>query len=117
VNPEEGPSTMSHDGKRLAVLRLDLKGQADLLKVRNADGTDDELVATRKWPTRFFWNWAVTPVWTPDDQSLRLPIISSDAQGFYVTIAEFNASDHSEHVIPLSPQRFEQPSDITLLKD
>ncbi len=117
VNPEEGPSSKSHDGKRIAFLRHSRANQTDTLLVANADGSNEQTVTTRKWPERFNWDWATSPAWTKDDQSLNLPQVGSDANGFFVTIYEIRLADRAEKTINLSPQRFEQPNQVSLLSD
>jgi len=117
VNPEEGPSTLSHDGKRIAFLRHSRANQADTLVVAKADGSDEQTLVTRKWPDRFAWDWASAPAWTNDDQNLNLPLVNSDANGFYLTIYELHLPDRAEKIIPLSAQRFEQPNHLSLLSD
>jgi serine/threonine protein kinase/Tol biopolymer transport system component len=117
VNPEEGPSSLSHDGKRIAFLRHSRSQQTDSLIVAKPDGSEEQILATRKWPNRFAWDWSTTPAWTSDDQHLDLPLVNSDANGFYVTIYELRLSDRAEKIITLSPQRFEQPNSVSLLSD
>ena len=129
VNPEEGPSSRSHDGKHIAFLRHSRANQTDTLLVANADGSNEQTVATRKWPERFTWDWATAPAWTSDDQSLALPIVNSDesfdqssrdfgkVSGFFVTIFELSLVDRTQKIIQLSPQRFEQPNQVSILSD
>jgi serine/threonine protein kinase/Tol biopolymer transport system component len=117
VNPEEGPSRLSHDGKRIAFLRHSRANETDTLNVANADGSDEQALVTRKWPDRFAWDWATAPAWTNDDQNLDLPLVNSDARGFYLTIYELHLANRAEKVIPLAPQRFEQPDHVSLLSD
>lgn len=117
VNPEEGPSALSHDGKRIAFLRHSRATQTDTLVVAKADGSDEQILATRKWPDRFSWDWSTTPAWTNDNLNLDLPLVTSDAAGFYITIYELHLADRSEKILPLSPQRFEQPNQVNLLSD
>jgi Tol biopolymer transport system component len=117
VNPEEGPSSLSHDGKRLAFLRHSRVHQSDTLVVAKADGSDEQTIVTRKWPDRFSWDWSTTPAWSNDDQYLNLPLVNSDAEGFYITIYEIKLADRSDKLFQLSPQRFEQPSHVNLLSD
>ncbi len=117
VNPEEGPRGVSHDGKRIAFLRNSRASQTDTLVVANVDGSNERTLATRKWPERFSWDWATSPAWTSDDQSLNLPIVNSDANGFFIRIYEIRLSDNAEKIIPLAPQRFEQPNHVMLLSD
>jgi len=117
VNPEEGPSSKSHDGKRLAFLRHSRANQADTLVVANVDGSNEQTIATRKWPERFILDWSTSPAWTSDDQSLDLPQVNSDANGFFASIYEIRLADRAEKTINLSPQRFEQPNQVSLLSD
>jgi serine/threonine protein kinase/Tol biopolymer transport system component len=117
VNFEDGPSSLSHDGKRIAFLRHSRANQADTLVVAKADGSEEQTLATRKWPDRFAWDWSSAPVWTNDDQNLDLPLVNSDPSGFYITIYELHLADHAEKIVPLAPRRFEQPSHVSLLSD
>ncbi len=113
----QGPSSLSHDGKHLAFVAFDREKQLDMLKVANADGSGEQIVATRNWPQRFSWSWATTPAWTEDDQRIALPIVNSDASGFYVSILDVHLADRTQRTIPLSAQRFEQPDQVNLLAD
>jgi serine/threonine protein kinase/Tol biopolymer transport system component len=117
VNPDEGPSTISHDGKRIAFLRYNRANQSDTLVVAKADGSDEETLVTRKWPERFALDWSSAPAWTSDDQNLDLAMVNSDANGFYISIYERHLADGAEKIIPLSPQRFEEPNHVSLLSD
>ncbi|HEY6230273.1 MAG TPA: protein kinase [Pyrinomonadaceae bacterium] len=117
VSPEEGPSTRSHDGKRIAFLRHRRAEQADMLVVANADGSNEQTLKTRKWPERFAWDWSSSPAWTNDDLNLELPLVNADANGFYLTIYELRLADLHENIIPLNPQRFEQPNHVGFLAD
>ena len=116
-NTQDGPSALSHDGERRAFLRHGRKGESDTLVIANADGSNEQTLATQKWPDSFSRDWPSTPVWTKDDQSLDLPLVNFDADGFYVSIYEIRLADRAEKVIPLSPQRFEQPNNVRLLTD
>jgi serine/threonine protein kinase/Tol biopolymer transport system component len=117
VNPEEGPSSLSHDGKRIAFLRHSRANQTDTLVVARADGSEEQTLATRKWPDRFSWDWASAPAWTNDDQNLDLPLVKSDASGFYFSIYELHLADRAEKTIALSTMRFEQPNNVNILSD
>jgi serine/threonine protein kinase/Tol biopolymer transport system component len=117
VNTQDGPSSLSHDGKRRAFLRHGRTGESDTLLIANADGSDEQRLVTQKWPDSFSRDWPSTPVWTNDDQSLALPLVNFDANGFYVSIYEIRLADRAEKIVPLSPQRFEQPNNVRLLTD
>ena len=98
-------------------MRYDRTAKAGLLKVAKADGSDEQVVASRKWPARFSYDFATTPAWTKDDQRLALPAVNNEGRGYSVSIYELRLSDRAEQTIPLSQQRFEQPSHITILSD
>ena len=117
VNPKDAPARLSHDGKRVAFVRHDHANRSDSIVIANADGSNEQTLAAQKWPDQFVWDWVTTPVWTPDDQSVNLPLVKSDARGFYLSIYEVRISDRAENTIPLSPQRFEQPGQLHLLSD
>ena len=117
VNPREGHVRPSHDRKRIAFLRFDRDTQTDALIVANTDGSNEQIVASRKWPDRFSFDFGTSPVWSADDQHLYIGLVKNDEGGFYVTLYELRLSDRAERTIPLNPQRFEQPYKVTLLSD
>ena len=117
INPKEGHNSLSHDRKRIAFLRFDRDTQTDSLAVANVDGSNEQVLTTRKWPDRLSYDFGTTPVWSADDQYLYIPLLKNDERGFYVTLYELRLSDRAERTIPLSPQRFEQPYKVTLLSD
>lgn len=117
VNPEESPGSFSHDGKRIAFLRHSRATQTDTLIVAKTDGSDEQTLVTRKWPDRCAWGWSSAPAWTNDDQNLDVPLLNSDANGFFITIFELRLSDRRQTILPLSSQRFEQPNSVSLLSD
>ncbi len=117
VNLKDGPTRRSHDGKRLAFVRHDREKQADMLMVARADGGDEQVLITRKWPERFAWDWSTTPAWTDDDRDLALPLVNSDANGYYISVYKLNLANRTETILPLVSQRFEQPNLISLFPD
>jgi serine/threonine protein kinase len=117
VNPEEGPASISRDGKRMAFVRFDRTKRADFLKVANVDGSNEQIVAARSWPERLSYDISATPAWTNNDQTLTLAMINNDTAGFYFNLYEIDLNSRAEKTISLAPLRFEQPSRITLLPD
>jgi serine/threonine protein kinase/Tol biopolymer transport system component len=117
VNIEEGPTRRSHDGKHLAFVRHNRETRTDMLVIANADGSNEQILATRKWPDRFAWDFDTTPSWTEEDQSIALPLVNSDANGFFISIYELRLADRAEQTTPLSAQRFEQPGIVSLTSD
>ena len=117
VNPEEGPASVSSDGKRMAFVQYDRKKRSDFLKVANLDGSNEQIVATRTWPERLSYDFSATPAWTNNDQTLTLAMVNNDAAGFYFNLYEIRLDSHAEKMIPLAPLRFEQPSHVGMLSD
>jgi serine/threonine protein kinase/Tol biopolymer transport system component len=117
VDPKDGPPRLSRDGRRVAFVRHDRMKESDMLVVAKPDGSDEQILVTRKWPERFAWDWSTTPAWSDGDRALALPQVNSDAGGYYFNIYELNLEDRTEKSIPLAPQRFENPGMATLLPD
>lgn len=117
VSPEQGLASTSHDGKRIAFIQFDRANQADILKVANADGSNQQVVTTRRWPDRLTYDFVTLPAWTPDDQNLVLPVVKNDSSRFSVALYSVNVATHAEQTINLSDQQFEQPYHLTLLSD
>lgn len=117
IDREEGPASLSHDGKRKAFVRFDEAQQADLLKIANVDGSNEKLIKMRKWPDRLSSDYVTVPAWTKDDQSLALPLVTNDGQGYVVSIVGLRLSDGAETKLALAPYHFEQPNHITVLSD
>ena len=122
-NPD-GLSSMSHDNKRIAFIRYDRNNQTDSLMVANADGSGEQIIATRKWPQQFGLDILTRPVWTPDDRALLLPVISSAQASsnnvgvnFTVSILERDLITGVERTIPLDPQKFDEMGRVTLYPD
>jgi serine/threonine protein kinase/Tol biopolymer transport system component len=115
IELQEGLPALAHDHKRIAFIRFDRANQNDLLIVANADGSGEQVVATRKWPQRFGWDPLSRPEWTGDDGTLMLPIVSSDpsyngdtSANYSVTLYERDLINGAERMIPLPDQKFDE---------
>jgi len=124
VELQEGLPTLSHDHKQIAFIRFDRKAQTDSLIVANADGSGEQVVGTRKWPQRYGWDPLSRPEWTADNQTLMLPIISSNpsysgdtSSNYSVTLYEKNLTSGAERSIPLTPQKFDEIGRVTVHPD
>jgi Tol biopolymer transport system component len=122
-NPD-GLSTTSHDGKRIAFIRYDRINQTDSLMVANADGTGEQIIATRKWPEQFGLDILTRPVWTPDNTALVLPTITADqassnnvAVNYSIWMFEKNLATGAERTTPLNPQKFDEMGRVTMFPD
>jgi len=124
IELQEGLPALSHDRKRLAFIRFDRQAQSDSLLVANADGSSEQVVGTRKWPQRFGWDPLSRPEWTADNQTLMLPIVSSNpsytgdtSSNYSVTLYEKDLTNGAERTIPLSPQKFDEIGRVTVQPD
>ncbi len=124
IDAPDGPTSISHDHKRIAFIRYDRPNQTDYLIVANADGSGEQIIATRKWPQRFGWDFLSKPEWSEGDKSLLLPLVSSDpgssnnvAVNYSISILERNLATGAEQTIPLNPQKFDQVGHVSLLAD
>jgi eukaryotic-like serine/threonine-protein kinase len=117
MNQYNGPPTPSHDGKRIAFFHYDEAGQADVLMVANADGSNEQALATRKWPERFGWNWDARPAWSSDDQTVTAALVDTTASNFFLRLDEIRLANRSENVITLTGQKFELLDSVSMLED
>ena len=124
VERSDGLWTTSHDNKRMAFIRYDPANQTDSLIVANADGSGEQIVATRKWPQHLGLDILTKPVWTPDDKALLLPTISTDpassnnvAVNYTIKIFEKDLVTGAERTIPLDPQKFDEMGRVTMYPD
>ena len=112
-----GPPSPSHDGKKIAFFRYDEERGEDRLAVANVDGSDEQVVAIRKWPERLGGTWEARPIWSADDQVLTFVLVSTKASTFVFELHELRLSNHAESVIPLSDKKFELLDGVTLMAD
>ncbi len=124
IELHDGLPALSHDRKRIAFIRFDREGHTDSLIVANADGSGEQVIGTRKWPERFGWDPLSRPEWTANDQTLMLPIVSSDpsyrddtSANYTVTLFERDLINGAERNIPLPPQRFDELGRVTVQPD
>ncbi|MEN3326977.1 MAG: eukaryotic-like serine/threonine-protein kinase [Acidobacteriota bacterium] len=124
VELQEGLPALSHDRKRIAFIRFDRQAQTDSLIVANADGSDEKVVGTRKWPQRYGWDPLSRPEWTADNQTLMLPSISSNpsytgdtSSNYSVTLYEKDLINGAERMIPLPEQKFDELGRVTVHPD
>jgi len=124
VELQEALPSISRDRKRIAFIRFDHEAQTDSLIVANADGSGEQVIGTRKWPQRFGWDVLWRPEWSADDQTLMLPVISSDpsytgdtSTNYLVTLLEKDLASGAERTIPLSNQKFDEVGRVTVHAD
>jgi serine/threonine protein kinase/Tol biopolymer transport system component len=112
-----GPPSLSHDGKKVAFVRFDIAGSADILMMADADGSNEQVLATRKWPERFSWNWNAAPAWSTDGQRITTVMVNPTSTNFYLQLFDLRLSDRSESLVTLTGQRFELLDDLALVTD
>jgi serine/threonine protein kinase/Tol biopolymer transport system component len=124
IDTHDGLWTTSHDNKRLAFIRYDSPNETDSLIVANADGSGEQIVATRKWPQHLGLDILTKPVWTANDKALLLPMIALDqpssndvAVNYSISMFEKDLATGAERTIPLDPQRFDEMGRVTVHPD
>src|SRR5205085_9238522 len=104
---------LSPDGKHLAFVRgLAARGFESLV-VADADGTNEQAVASRKFPEHISATGA--PAWSPDGSRIAFVIQNTDANGLFKKIAEVQADGRNERL--LSPDRWQDVNQIAWLHD
>jgi eukaryotic-like serine/threonine-protein kinase len=124
VDRSDGLPSLSNDQKRIAFVRYDRQNQKDELVVANADGTGEQVIGTRQWPSQFGFDLLTRPQWTRGDKSLLLPALTSDstsnngiAASHSISIFEKDLATGAETTTPLAPQKFDEVGRLTLLPD
>ena len=117
LNRHVGPAVLSHDRKRIAFIRYDVESQTDRLVMADADESNEQVLATRQWPARLGWDWDTKPAWGPDDKTITIPQVNSDAGGSIINLYEMDLTTRAERVVSLSSERFEQLGHVGLLPD
>jgi eukaryotic-like serine/threonine-protein kinase len=112
-----GPQWQSHDGKHIAFFQYDDQKGEDRLIVANADGSNEEIIAARKWPERFGWNWDARPTWSKDDQTLSGVLLAPTQPTFSIKIYDIHLPDRSQQIVTLTGKKFELLDGIALLED
>jgi serine/threonine protein kinase/Tol biopolymer transport system component len=117
VDLYKGPESASHDGKRIAFFRYDDQNREDRLMVANAEGGNEQVVATRKWPERFGWSWDARPAWSSNNEKLSSVLVDVDSPTFFLKLYEIGLSDRADRTITLTGKKFELLQGVTMLED
>ena len=91
---------VSPDGTRLAFRRHVPDSREDRLVVANADGSNEQVIATRQAPVVFG-----KPEWSPDGRLLAHYVLGKDEHGNHFTIEATALSDRS--TLTISPARWQ----------
>ncbi len=124
IESTDGLPALSHDKKRVAFIRFDRDAFKHYLVVANADGSGEQVVASRLLPETLALDGLTKPLWSPDDKSLLVPMASSDASSnngvsasFSISIVEKDLVSGAEKNIPLTPQKFDEIGRLNILPD
>jgi len=112
-----GPQWPSHDGKHIAFFQYDDQKGEDRLVLANVDGSNEQIIATRKWPERFGWSWDARPAWSKDDQTLSGVLIAASQPTFNIRIYDIHLPDRSQQIVTLTGKTFELLEGVSLLED
>ncbi len=102
--------TLSPDGKRMAFIRRNTSLKDTALIVAKEDGSDEQTLATVKWPTVFYF-----PNWSRDGKLLALGQRSLDAEGYYANAIAIHVD--SGEIETLTSQRWSQLVAVKWLAD
>jgi serine/threonine protein kinase len=95
--------TFSPSGDQIAFIRVtDFAKRENALVIANLDGTDERLVAVRKWTERFT---SSGPSWSPDGKTLAVGCITGDSGTADKQILAVRVSDGA--ISPLSREKWE----------
>lgn len=95
VASDVGPVAFSPDGSRIAFTRT-FSSEESRLIVANADGSDEQTLATRRLPDYFLVIWNA-PAWSADGKIIFAPVRENDERGPYEAIVGFGLEDRVEH--------------------
>jgi len=103
-----GPVGFSPDRRQITFIRM--YNEESRLIVADADGANEQTLATRREPDffRMVWN---APAWSPDGRTIACPVRLTDERGHYETVIGVSAADGLQ--TPLTSARWSyvgQPS-------
>ncbi|HZS44602.1 MAG TPA: winged helix-turn-helix domain-containing protein [Blastocatellia bacterium] len=103
--------TYSPDGGHIAFIRINAKESERYLIIANADGTGEQILASRKAPSFFTTDG---PSWSPDGNIIAITGGSSNADALNIKVLGIRVVDGSE--LQLSPQRWLRIGQVSWIK-
>ncbi len=93
----DSPISFSRDGKQYAFIRSNSSPGEDALMVSNLDGTEEQSLATRKYPEHF--SLLTAPAWSPDGAQIVCVTHTGDAGGFNMRLTALSLADRAERLL------------------
>ena len=87
--------TFSPDGSRISFVRYDVKEQSTLLMMANEDGTNGQILATRRSPESYALDGVGGPCWSPLDDVIACLTFDRTQQTWVRHIEAVNVKDGS----------------------
>ena len=106
--------TFSPDGKRFAYVVPNSGAGGVLLRVANADGTDDKVLAIMKYPSNFVFP-EKTLSWSPDGETIACAAKIVSESGDYGTVLGVRVSDGQ--MFPIPKRRWPWVKSVSWLPD
>ena len=113
VSRDIAPPTFSPDGTRIAFMKTIAGGETRLI-VANADGTNEEILVTRREPDYLNMFW-YAPAWSIDGKSIAIPVNQGDENGRYETLLAVDVETKVER--RLTDARWQQVGQPRWLSD
>ena len=106
--------SFSPDGNRFAYIHPDSQANSNYLMVADADGGNGRVLAKKKHPNTFEFQWH-SAAWSPDGEIIACLVNRFDAEASYSSIIGINVKDGTEK--PLSAERWYDVLSMEWLKD
>jgi DNA-binding winged helix-turn-helix (wHTH) protein/Tol biopolymer transport system component len=102
------------DGKRFAYLACDSAEGQNYLMVADADGTNRQVIAQKKQPDTFFFDGDFV-AWSPDGETIAVPVNHFEAESNYFSIIGVNVRDGTEKL--LCPRKWRDVLSLEWMRD